>query len=227
MGPQQIGFAGQSRSQRQILSLWQLAKSRDGHQVLKCTVWPIPSWHHFYLLVTGITTFFFLGHFSGPVARQAYSCHLTVISITGAYNGGPCWEAVLIAMIAFAYAEIVFVLSHGCGNLRSRTSTGLFVPAHEPLFLIIFVGGRTRRCGWFKQKITQPLSIRHAHLPYSYYFSHYQKKLRFRMASSLGDKMSGVKDVGIGINIQIHRGGEFLLVWRLSLAECCASCCHY
>jgi hypothetical protein len=64
-------------------------------------------------------------------------------------------EAVLIAIAAVAYAEVISVLSMAIA-IASRTHLGIVEPAHF-VIVIVFIGGGLGLVGWVKQKLNQPL----------------------------------------------------------------------
>lgn len=127
-------------------SIWQWLQSDDGHGVLKCTL---------AYVLGSIATFWsplsnFLGHRDGKhiVATLTVYFH-------PARSAGSMIEAVLIAIVAVIYADIVCVLSMAV-SIASRSKLGSPAPAHV-LVLIMFIGGGLGFIGWVKQKLNQPL----------------------------------------------------------------------
>lgn len=185
------------------LSLWQWLNSRDGHQVLKCTL--------AYLLGSTATFWSPLSNFLGHRDGKHIVATLTVY-FHPARTMGSMLEAVFIAIIAVAYAEIVCVLSMVAG-IASRTSTGSVVPAHA-VVLIIFVGGGLGFVGWVKQKMNQPLVNTATTLASMAIISVITKEESVQDGFFSGDKIvQVVKMLVLGIIFSVAVN---LLVWRLS-----------
>lgn len=64
-------------------------------------------------------------------------------------------EAVMIAIVAVIYADIVCALSMAV-SIASRSKLGSPAPAHV-IVLIVFIGGGLGFIGWVKQRLNQPL----------------------------------------------------------------------
>jgi hypothetical protein len=149
----------------------------------------------------------FLGHRDGKhiVATLTVYFH-------PARTMGSMLEAVFIAIIAVAYAEIVCVLSMVAG-IASRTSTGSVVPAHA-IVLIILVGGGLGFVGWVKQRMNQPLVNTATTLASMAIISVITKEESVQDGFFSGDKIVQVlKMLGLGIIFSVAVN---LLVWRLS-----------
>lgn len=184
-------------------SVWQWLNSRDGHQVLKCTL--------AYLLGSTATFWPLLSDFLGHRDGKHIVATLTVY-FHPARTVGSMLEAVFIALIAVAYAELVCVLSMVAG-IASRTSTGSVVPAHA-VVLIIFVGGGLGFVGWVKQRLNQPLVNVATTLASMAIITVITKEQSVQDGFFSGDKIVQVIKmlcVGIMLSVAVN-----LLVWRLS-----------
>ncbi|KAG6012559.1 hypothetical protein E4U54_007456 [Claviceps lovelessii] len=184
-------------------SLWLWLDSRDGHQVLKCTL--------AYLLGSTATLWPVLSDFLGHRDGKHIVATLTVY-FHPARTVGSMLEAVLIAVIAVAYAEMVCVLSMVAG-IASRTSTGSVVPAHA-VVLIIFVGGGLGFVGWIKQRMNQPLVNVASTLASMAIITVITKEQSVQDGYFSEDKIVQViKMLAVGIVFSVTVN---LLVWRLS-----------
>lgn len=184
-------------------SVWQWLNSRDGHQVLKCTL--------AYLLGSTATFWPALSNFLGHRDGKHIVATLTVY-FHPARTVGSMLEAVVIAIIAVAYAEVVCVLSMVAG-IASRTSTGSVVPAHA-IVLIIFVGGGLGLVGWTKQRLNQPLVNVASTLASMAIISVITKEESVQDGYFSGDKIVQVlKMLAVGIVFSVAVN---MLVWRLS-----------
>ncbi|KJZ78244.1 hypothetical protein HIM_02282 [Hirsutella minnesotensis 3608] len=180
--------------------------SEDGHQVLKCTL---------AYLLGSLGTFWpalsnFLGHRDGKhvVATLTVYFH-------PARTVGSMLEAVFIAIIAVAYAELVCVLSMAAA-IASRTSVGSVVPAHA-IVLIVLVGGSLGFIGWVKQKLNQPLVNVASTLASIAIISVVTKEQSIQDGYFSGDKILQVlKMLLLGISFTV---GVNLLVWRISARD--------
>lgn len=129
-----------------VKKAWQWLNSDEGHGVLKCTL--------AYLLGSTATFWSPLSNFLGHRDGKHVVATLTVY-FHPARTAGSMIEAVMIAIVAVAYAEIVCVLSMAV-SIASRSKLGSAVPAHI-IVLIFFIGGGLGFIGWVKQKLNQPL----------------------------------------------------------------------
>ena len=134
------------RARAKALAAWRWIDSEQGHQVLKCTL--------AYLLGSLGTFWPVMSDFLGRLDGKHIVATLTVY-FHPARTAGSMLEAVFIAIIAVAYAELVCVLSMAAA-VASRSIMGSTVPAHA-IVLIVFVGGGLGFVGWVKQKLNQPL----------------------------------------------------------------------
>ncbi|KAL7910566.1 Fusaric acid resistance protein-like domain-containing protein [Trichoderma velutinum] len=117
-----------------------------GHGVLKCTLaYTIAS------LATFLTP---LSNFLGTLDGKHVVATITVY-FHPARSTGSMIEAVLIAVVAIAYAELVSILSMVASVLVGSVM-GLVTLAHV-LVVIIFIGGGFGFMGWVKQKMANPL----------------------------------------------------------------------
>ncbi|KAG6031839.1 hypothetical protein E4U41_007412 [Claviceps citrina] len=183
--------------------LWRWLNSRDGHQVLKCTL--------AYLLGSTATLWPVLSDFLGHRDGKHIVATLTVY-FHPARTVGSMLEAVVIAVAAVAYAEMVCVLSMVAG-IASRTSTGSVVPAHA-VVLIIFVGGGLGLVGWIKQRLNQPLVNVATTLASMAIITVITKEQSVQDGYFSGDKIVQViKMLVVGI---VFSAAVNLLVWRLS-----------
>lgn len=118
----------------------------DAHDVMKCT---------FAYLLGSMGTFFpplteYLGHRDG----KHITATLTVY-FHPARTVGSMLEAILIAVIAVIYAEIISLISMGV-SIALQAQLGLVAVAHA--FILVFcIGGGLGFVGWLKQKLNSPL----------------------------------------------------------------------
>ena len=129
------------------LAAWRWLNSDDGRGVLKCTL--------AYLLGSIATFLAAAVELAGPPGRQAHRGNTDCVLPPGAKQSVSMLEAILISIIAVAYAEIIAVLSMAV-SIASRHHLGLVAPAHA-VVLIVFVGGGLGFIGWVKQRMNQPL----------------------------------------------------------------------
>lgn len=177
--------------------------SEDGHHVLKCTL--------AYLLGSLGTFWPVMSDFLGRMDGKHIVATLTVY-FHPARTVGSMLEAVLIAIIAVAYAELVCVLSMAAA-IASRSSMGSLVPAHA-IVLIVFVGGGLGFVGWVKQKLNQPLVNTASTLASIAIISVVTKEESIQDGYFSGDKIVQVLKmllIGISITVAVN-----LLVWRVS-----------
>ncbi|PTB64931.1 hypothetical protein BBK36DRAFT_1177878 [Trichoderma citrinoviride] len=117
-----------------------------GHGVLKCTLaYTIAS------LATFLTP---LSNFLGTLDGKHVVATITVY-FHPARSTGSMIEAVLIAVVAIAYAELVSILSMVV-SVMVGSVLGLVTLAHV-LVVVIFIGGGFGFMGWVKQKMANPL----------------------------------------------------------------------
>ncbi|KAL6697120.1 Fusaric acid resistance protein-like domain-containing protein [Trichoderma pleuroticola] len=117
-----------------------------GHGVLKCTLaYTIAS------LATFLTP---LSDFLGTLDGKHVVATITVY-FHPARSTGSMIEAVLIAVVAIAYAELVSILSMVV-SVFVGSVMGLVTLAHV-LVVILFIGGGFGFMGWVKQKMANPL----------------------------------------------------------------------
>ncbi|ETS01833.1 60S ribosomal protein L19 [Trichoderma reesei RUT C-30] len=128
------------------LAAWAWLQTDDGRQVLKCTL--------AYLLGTTATFWPPLSNFLGRRDGKHIAATLTVY-FHPARTAGSMLEAVVIAIVAVLYAELVCVLSMGIA-MASRAVSGSATPAHA-LVLVVCIGGGLGLVGWTKQRLNQPL----------------------------------------------------------------------
>ncbi|OAQ81013.1 60S ribosomal protein L19 [Purpureocillium lilacinum] len=188
---------------RRVFEAYDWVNSDAGHQVLKCTL---------AYLLGSLGTFWpalsnFLGHRDGKhiVATLTVYFH-------PARTAGSMLEAVLIAIVAVAYAETVSVLSMAAA-IASRKSTGSTIPAHV-IVLLIFVGGGLGFVGWVKQRLNQPLVNTASTLASMAIITVITKEQSVQDGYFSGDKILQVLKMlllGISFTVAVN-----LLVWRVS-----------
>ncbi|KAJ6443330.1 60S ribosomal protein L19 [Purpureocillium lavendulum] len=186
-----------------VVEAYDWVNSDAGHQVLKCTL---------AYLLGSLGTFWpalsnFLGHRDGKhiVATLTVYFH-------PARTAGSMLEAVLIAIVAVAYAETVSVLSMAAA-IASRRSTGSTMPAHV-IVLLIFVGGGLGFVGWVKQRLNQPLVNVASTLASMAIITVITKEQSVQDGYFSGDKILQVlKMLLLGITFSVAVN---LLVWRVS-----------
>ncbi|EFY88257.1 hypothetical protein J3459_017142 [Metarhizium acridum] len=120
--------------------------SAQGRGVLKCT---------FAYTLASLATFVGpLSDFLGKPDGKHVVATITVY-FHAARSAGSMIEAILIAIIAVAYAEIVSILSMVVSVLFGA-QMGLVTLAHA-LVVIVFIGGGFGFMGWVKQRMNNPL----------------------------------------------------------------------
>ncbi|AEO55871.1 hypothetical protein MYCTH_2300145 [Thermothelomyces thermophilus ATCC 42464] len=120
--------------------------SPAGHGVIKCTL--------AYTLGSLATFLSPLSNFLGRPDGKHVVATLTVY-FHPARSIGSMIEAVLIAIVAVAYAELVSILSM-CTSVLFGGIMGMVALAHG-LVLVVFIGGGFGFMGWVKQKMNNPL----------------------------------------------------------------------
>lgn len=117
-----------------------------GHGVLKCTL--------AYTLASLATFLEPLSDFLGKPDGKHVVATITVY-FHPARSAGSMIEAILIAMVAIAYAEVVSILSM-CTSVLFGTTFAM-VPLAHALVLAVFIGGGFGVIGWVKQRMNNPL----------------------------------------------------------------------
>ncbi|PTB64238.1 hypothetical protein BBK36DRAFT_1124133 [Trichoderma citrinoviride] len=138
--------AASKLARTKALAAWAWLQTDEGRQVLKCTL--------AYLLGTTATFWPPLSNFLGRRDGKHIAATLTVY-FHPARTAGSMLEAVMIAIVAVVYAELVGVLSMGIA-MASRAISGSVAPAHA-LVLVVCIGGGLGLVGWTKQRLNQPL----------------------------------------------------------------------
>ncbi|OAQ96121.1 hypothetical protein LLEC1_03381 [Akanthomyces lecanii] len=129
-----------------VLALWRWLCSDQGHQVLKCT---------FAYLLGSLATFSpFLSAYLGDRDGKHIVATLTVF-FHPARTTGSMIEAILVAIVAVIFANVVCVLSMALAVL-SRKQLDSVAPAHA-IILLMAVGGGLGFIAWVKQRLDQPL----------------------------------------------------------------------
>ncbi|KAK3378577.1 Fusaric acid resistance protein-like-domain-containing protein [Podospora didyma] len=137
--------AAQSIRSRGI-GLFEWLDSPMGRGVLKCTL--------AYTLASLATFWSPLSDFLGKPDGKHVVATLTVY-FHPARSAGSMIEAILIAIVAVAYAEVVCILSM-CTSVLFGSVLEM-VPLAHALVLAIFIGGGFGFIGWAKQKMNNPL----------------------------------------------------------------------
>lgn len=133
-------------SKSRVLALWAWLCSDQGHQVLKCT---------FAYLLGSLATFSpFLSAYLGNRDGKHIVATLTVF-FHPARTTGSMMEAILVAIVAVIFANVVCVLSMALAVL-SRRQLDSVAPAHA-FILLMAVGGGLGFIAWVKQRLDQPL----------------------------------------------------------------------
>ncbi|KAH6631196.1 Fusaric acid resistance protein-like-domain-containing protein [Chaetomium sp. MPI-SDFR-AT-0129] len=117
-----------------------------GHGIIKCTL--------AYTLGSLATFWSPLSDFLGRPDGKHVVATLTVY-FHPARSVGSMIEAVLIAFVAVAYAELVSILSM-CTSVLFGGVLGMVALAHG-LVLLLFIGGAFGFMGWVKQRMNNPL----------------------------------------------------------------------
>lgn len=120
--------------------------SPTGHGILKCTL--------AYTLASLATFLSPVSDFLGKPDGKHVVATITVY-FHPARTAGSMIEAILIAIVAVTYAEIISVLSMATSVLVG--STMHLVAAAHALVLIVFIAGGFGFIGWVKQKLNNPL----------------------------------------------------------------------
>ncbi|KAK4190730.1 Fusaric acid resistance protein-like-domain-containing protein [Podospora australis] len=142
---ERVSFAGANLRKRCVRML-QWLDSPVGRGVLKCTL--------AYTLGSLATFWSPLSDWLGRPDGKHVVATLTVY-FHPARSAGSMIEAILIAIVAVAYAEIISILSMATSVLVG--SVWEIVPLAHALVLAIFIGGGFGFIGWVKQKMGNPL----------------------------------------------------------------------
>ncbi|KAM7199534.1 Fusaric acid resistance protein-like domain containing protein [Naviculisporaceae sp. PSN 640] len=127
-----------------FLKTW--LNSPTGRGVLKCTLaYTIASLATFWSPLAG-----FLGKLDGKHVVATITVYFHP-----ARTAGSMIEAILIAIVAVTYSEIVSILSM-CTSVLVGGHWGLIGLAHT-LVLVVFIGGGFGFMGWVKQRMNNPL----------------------------------------------------------------------
>ncbi|PON29711.1 hypothetical protein TGAM01_v201077 [Trichoderma gamsii] len=204
-----VGTAGQhlqavsQAAWEKCLAAWRWLQTDQGHQVLKCTL--------AYLLGTTVTFWPPLSNFMGRRDGKHIAATLTVY-FHPARTAGSMLEAVLIAVVAVVYAELVSLLSMGIAT-ASRDIWGSAAPAHV-IVLVICIGGGLGLVGWTKQRLNQPLVNTASTLASMAIISIITKEESVHNGYFSGDKiiqMLKLLSLGISFTVAVN-----LLIWRVS-----------
>ncbi|KAK2616757.1 hypothetical protein QQS21_000369 [Conoideocrella luteorostrata] len=130
----------------QSLRLLEWLDSVQGRGVLKCT---------FAYTIASLATF--IGPLSDFLGRPDGKHVVATITVYfhAARSAGSMIEAVLIAIMAIAYAEMVSILSM-VASVLVGSKLGLVTLAHT-LVVVVFIGGGFGFMGWVKQRMNNPL----------------------------------------------------------------------
>jgi hypothetical protein len=186
-----------------VAGLWQWLQTDEGHGVLKCTL--------AYLLGSSATFWPPLSNFLGHRDGKHIAATLTVY-FHPARTVGSMLEAIAIAIIAVAYAEMLCVLSMWVA-IASRSQLGSVAPAHA-VVLIFGIGGGLGFIGWVKQRLNQPLVNVGSTLASIAIISVVTKEESVQDGFFSGEKITQVlKLLLLGITFT---AGVNLLVWNVS-----------
>lgn len=212
---QSLDYADSFREHIQIIKhnisvafilLWQWLQSEEGHGVLKSTL---------AYVLGSLGTFFpplsnFLGHRDG----KHITATLTVY-FHPARTVGSMLEAVVIAIVAVLYAEIISLLSMSISVLF-RAQLEMTALAHS-LVLIFCIGGGLGFVGWVKQRLNTPLVNVGSTLTSIAIISVVTKEESVQGGYFDDDKMVQVLQmlvIGITITVLVN-----ILVWRVSARQ--------
>ncbi|KAH7326278.1 60S ribosomal protein L19 [Stachybotrys elegans] len=185
---------------------WAFFKTEEGRGVLKCTL--------AYLLGSTATFWSPLSNFLGHRDGKHIVATLTVY-FHPARTAGSMLEAVLIAITAVVYAELVCLMAMAV-SIASRSQFGHVTPAHI-FVLFICIGGGLGFVGWVKQRINQPLVNTASTLASIAIISVLTKEDSVREGFFSGEKMTQMlKMLLLGISFT---SAVNLLVWRVSARE--------
>lgn len=185
------------------IAAWAWLQTDEGHGVLKCTL--------AYVLGSMGTFFPPLSNFLGNRDGKHVTATLTVY-FHPARTVGSMLEAVLIAIVAVIYAEMVSLLSMGIAILF-RAQLGITAAAHA-LILIVCIGAGLGFVGWVKQKLNNPLVNVGTTLCSIAIISVITKEESVQGGYFSADKIvQMVKMLGIGITFTVAVN---VLVWRIS-----------
>ncbi|KAK4452327.1 Fusaric acid resistance protein-like-domain-containing protein [Podospora aff. communis PSN243] len=120
--------------------------SPTGHGVLKCTI--------AYTLASLATFWEPISEYLGKPDGKHVVATITVY-FHPARTAGSMIEAILVALVAIAYAESVSILSM-CTSVLIGSTFKMVTLAHA-ITLVVFVGGGFGCIGWVKQKMNNPL----------------------------------------------------------------------
>ncbi|KAL8723515.1 MAG: hypothetical protein Q9181_007274, partial [Wetmoreana brouardii] len=132
---------------RQLLqNAWNFAKSRTGKGVLKCSI--------AYFLGSLAT---FVPAIASMLGQQDGKHIVATITVYfhPARSQGSVFEAMILAVLAFAYAAFIGFTSMGISIFFGRV-LDLIVVGHV-IVLIVFCGGGLGFVGWIKQRLGHPL----------------------------------------------------------------------
>ncbi|TWU71221.1 hypothetical protein ED733_000783 [Metarhizium rileyi] len=129
-----------------ILRFVEWLDSAQGRGVLKCS---------FAYTLASLATF--VGPLSDFLGRPDGKHVVATITVYfhAARSAGSMIEAILIAIIAVAYAEIISILSM-VASVVVGAEMGLVTLAHV-LVIVVFIGGGFGLMGWIKQRMNNPL----------------------------------------------------------------------
>ncbi|KAJ2903257.1 hypothetical protein MKZ38_010209 [Zalerion maritima] len=129
-----------------LVRMWRWLNSDEGHGLLKCTL--------AYVLGSLFTFWPPLMQLLGSREGKHITATITVY-FHPARTIGSMLEAVVISIIAVAYAETICMLSMGIG-FAVGGKLGLLWLSHI-MVLVFFIGGGLGFVGWVKQRLNQPL----------------------------------------------------------------------
>ena len=129
-----------------IKQAWVFANSKTGHGVFKCSI---------AYLIGSLATFLpFIAGFLGNQDGKHMVATITVY-FHPARSKGSMIEAMICAVLAFAYAVFISFSSMGVSIFFGRT-LDMLVLGHI-IVLVVFCGGGLGFVGWIKQRLGNPL----------------------------------------------------------------------
>ena len=131
---------------KRVKQAWMFANSKTGHGVFKCSI---------AYLIGSLATF--VPFIAGLLGNQDGKHMVATITVYfhPARSKGSMIEAMICAVLAFAYAVFISFSSMGISILFGRT-LDMLVLGHI-IVLLVFCGGGLGFVGWIKQRLGHPL----------------------------------------------------------------------
>lgn len=133
-------------ARRLFRNTWGFAKSRTGKAVIKCSI--------AYLLGSLAT---FVPAIAAMLGQQDGKHMVATITVYfhPARSQGSMFEAIVLAVLAFAYAAFIGFTSMGISILFGRVLELIVIG--QAIVLVVFCGGGLGFVGWIKQRLGHPL----------------------------------------------------------------------